>query len=239
MARPVRSILGFVTLVLALVAILAFVAVPLVIKPIVADAVRASSPFDDQELGVEVELNAVGLVLGGIDQIHVTGSDLDADGPIIGSLDLTVTGVSTSDHSFRGVSGSLSTVQVEGFDGSPITIERIDLSGPSGRVEADAHLDARAAIGLVGSAFADAGVPVEGIELADGAVAITFLGQRVELPLAVDQGALVLPDVLGTGELVLLQPQPDDPWTLSGVSVTATGMTIVATFDADRLLVSN
>jgi hypothetical protein len=232
----VRSLLGFLTLVVALVAILAFVATPILVRPIVADAVRDASPFRDQDLAVEVDVNAIGLLLGGIDRIHVTGADLDADGPLIGSLDLTVSGVSTSDHSFRAVTGSLGQVDVQSFDGSPLRIDRIDLSGPSDRVEAVAHLDARAGIALVGSAFADAGLPVDGIELTDGAVAITFLGQRVDLALAVDDGALVLPDVLGTGEMVLLESQPDDPWRLTGVTVAANGLTIVATLDADGVL---
>jgi hypothetical protein len=42
---------------------------------------------------------------------------------------------------------------------------------------------------------------------------------------AVDQGALVLPDVLG-GPLVVVEPGPDDPWHLTGVRVTASGFEI-------------
>jgi hypothetical protein len=236
MSRPVRSLIGFLALVVALVAILAFVAVPIVVRPVVADAGRASSPFADEDLAVDVDATAFGLLVGGIDRIHVSGANLDADGPTIGSLDLEVKQVSARDHSFRAIAGSLTNVEVESFDGSPVIIERIDLSGPSERVEAVAHLDERASVALVGSAFADAGLAVDGIELTDGAVAITLFGQRADLPLAVDDGALVLPNVLGTGELVLLQPEPDDPWRLSGVTVAATGMTVVATFDANGVL---
>ncbi|HUQ43637.1 MAG TPA: hypothetical protein VM451_04395 [Candidatus Limnocylindria bacterium] len=234
-----RSLIGFLVFTTALIALLAFAAVPMFVRPVVVQAVRDASPFGDQPLTIDVDVNALGLVLGRIERIHVTGADLDANGPTIGALDVTVEGASTTDRSFTGIDGAFSSVVLQSFDGTPVTIDSIDLSGESGAVEAVAHLDDRAGLALVGSAFADAGVPVEGLELADGGVAITFLGQRAQLALGVDQGALVLPDVLGTGPLTLLEPGIDDPWRLTGVTVTPTGMTILARIDADGLLASS
>jgi hypothetical protein len=236
MSPPVRILVVFILLAAGVVALVGFVAVPIAVRPIVADAVREALPFGDQPVTVDVDVNTVGLLLGRIDRIHVTGTDLDGDGPSIAALDITVEGASTSDRSFLDIDGVVRSLAVESFDGTPLTIDSIDLSGASGDVVAVANLDDRAGVALVGGAFADAGLAVEGIELVDGGVAFSVLGQRVQLALGVDQGALVLPDVLGLGPLTLLEPGIDDPWRLSSVTVTASGMTIVADIDADGVL---
>jgi hypothetical protein len=236
MSRPVRNILGFVLLVAAVLIVAAIAVVPIVAAPMVVDAVRAASPFGDQEIDVEADVSAIGLLQGRIDRIHVTGEDLDADGPRIGRLNVTVRGVSTDDRTFTDIDGNLSAVDVPTFDGTTILIDAIDLSGLSGAVDAVATLDSTAGMALVGSAFAEAGVAVDSIELIDGGVALGLFGQRAEIPLGVDDGALVLPDVLGGGPLVILEPGPDDPWRLSGVTITPAGLVIDAVIDADGVL---
>ena len=55
------------------------------------------------------------------------------------------------------------------------------------------------------------------------------------VPLAVQDGALVVPDLLGGGPLELLAPLPDDAWHLTGASITTDGMDIDATVDVGRL----
>lgn len=236
MSRPMRSFLGFVLLVAAALVVAAVIIVPIVVRPIVADAVRAASPFGDQAVVVEVDVSAVGLVTGRIDRVRVTGEDLDADGPTIGRLDITATGVSTSDRSFREISGGLDAVEVPTFDGSTIPIDAVDISGGSDEVRARATLRSTGALALIGSAFADAGIAVDSIELIEGGVALGIFGQRAELQVGVDAGALVFPDVLGGGPMVILEPARDDPWRLTGATVNPAGMEIDAVFDADGLL---
>ena len=118
---------------------------------------------------------------------------------------------------------------------STLKITSIELDGPYGDVAAVAMLDVRASLAVIGNAFADAGVAVDGLELIDRGIAFSILDQRVEVPLAVDAGALVLPDVLG-GPLVVVEPGPDDPWRLTGVRVTTSGFEIDVQLEPERML---
>jgi hypothetical protein len=231
-----RGFLGFVFVLLAVLAIAALLIVPIVVRPIVATAVRETLPFRDQPYEVEVEVNPVSLLLGTIDRIHVTGKALRAEGAVIGNLDMTVTGVSTLDHSFRTVSGRLDVVELPFVQSSALVITSVELDGPYGDVDAVAQLDVRASLALVGNAFAEAGVPVDGLELIDGGVAFDFLGQHVQVPLGVDAGALVLQDVAGGGPLVVVEPGPDDPWRLTDVQATPSGFSIEVALEPEGVV---
>ncbi len=231
-----RGFLGFVVLLLAALAVAALAIVPIVARPIVADAVRAALPFGNQPVEIEVDLNPVGLLLGTIDRIHVTGSGLQAEGAVIGELDMTITDVSTSSRTFRTASGRLRDIELPFVQASTLVITSIVLDGPYGDVDAVALLDVRASLTLIGNTFADAGVAVEQLELIDGGVAFVILGQRVEVPLAVDEGALVLPDVGGGGQMVVVEPGPDDPWRLTGVRVTPSGFEVDVALEPEGML---
>jgi len=148
---------------------------------------------------------------------------------------MTVTDVSTTDHRFRTASGRLRDVELPFVQSSTLTIDSIELDGPFGDVAAVAMLDIRGSLAIIGNAFADAGLAIEGLELIDGGVAFSVLDQRVEVPLAVDEGALVLPDVLG-GPLVVVEPGPDDPWRLTGVRVTPSGFEIDVQLEPEGVL---
>jgi hypothetical protein len=231
-----RGFFGFVLVLLATLAVAALVIVPITVRPIVEDAVRAALPFEDQPLAITVDVNPVSLLTGTIDRIHVTGTGLEAEGAIIGELDMTVTGVSATTHRFRTASGRLTNVELPFVQSTTLVITSIELDGPYGNVDAVARLDVRASLALIGNAFADAGVPVEEVELVEGGAAFTFLGQRVEVQLAIDQGALVMPDVGGGGPLVVLEPGPDDPWRLTGVRVTPSGLEIDVALEPEGVL---
>jgi hypothetical protein len=230
-----RGFLGFVFVLLAALGVAALVIVPIVVRPIVADSVREALPFRDQPLDVEVDLNPIGLLVGTIDRIHVTGKDLQAEGARIGELDMTVTDVSTTDHRFRSASGRLRNVQLPFVQSSTLTITSIELDGPYGDVGAVAVLDVRASLAVIGNAFADAGIAVEGLELIEGGIAFQILDQRAEVPLAVDEGALIAPEVLG-GPLVVVEPGPDDPWRLTAVRVTTSGFEIDVALEPEDVL---
>jgi hypothetical protein len=231
-----RGFLGFVLVLLAGLVVAALVIVPIVARPIVTDAVRAALPFEDQPVAIEVDINPVSLLLGTIDEIHVTGTALEAEGAIIGDLDMTVTGVSAGSRTFGTVSGRLRNVELPFVQASTLVITSIELDGPYGNVDAVAMLDVRASLALIGNAFADAGVPVEQLELIDGGAAFAILGQRVEVQLGVDDGALVLPDVGGTGPLVIVEPGPDDPWRLTAVRVTPSGFEVDVALEPEGVL---
>lgn len=235
MSRPMRGFLGSVLLLLAVLALAALVALPMVVRPMVVDTVRAASPFGEGPIEVQVDINPIALLLGSIDRIHITGADLQAEGAEVAGLDLTLTDVSTSGHTFRALEGRLTGVSVPFVEGSALAIETVELSGASSDVSAVARLDLRATLALVGNAFADAGIAVESLELVDGGVAFVLFSERVVVPLGVDAGAMVIPDVAG-GQLVIVEPGPDDRWRITGVALTPSGMNVDVALDADGVL---
>ena len=232
MSRPMRAFLGLVLLLLVSLVVGALVVVPMLVRPMVVDAVRAASPFGDQPLDVQVDINPLSLLLGTIDRVHLTGSDLEAEGAEIAGLDLTLSEVSTATRTFRGLSGRLSGVTLPFVQSSTLVIDSIELAGPSGDVSATARFDLRAALALIGNGFADAGIAVDSLELVDGGVAFVLFNERVRVPVGVEDGALVIPDVAG-GQLVVVEPGPDDPWRITGVNVTPAGMEVRVSLEPD------
>lgn len=240
MASHVRGLIGFTVLALVGLGALVFFVVPALVRPLVVNAVHDALPFGDQALQVDVDVSGLGLVGGQIDQIHVTGTKLTVhganEGVTIGALDVTVRHVSIGNHAFDAVSGGLDRVAIPSADGTPLTIARIDLSGGSTAVSGAARFDAGGAVAFVTRSLADQRVDASGIQLTDGGVSLVVFGQRVELALAVEEGALLVPDALGAGPITLLEPGPDDRWRLTGVSVSPDGMEIDAVIDAAALV---
>jgi hypothetical protein len=231
-----RSFFGFLGFVAVLVVLLAAFAVPAVVSPMVASAVRAASPFGDHQLDVQVKVDALGLIRGFVSEIRVSGTNLERDGSTIESLDVTVHTVGIGDHAFQETSGGLDGVSILDVDGALIGVDRIALSGPSTGVTATATMDRAAALAFIEHAFATQGVAVSGVELASDGLVIVVFDQRVEVPVGVEDGALVIPDLLGAGPLALLSPQPDDQWRLSSATISPNGLVIVASVNAEALL---
>ena len=231
-----RSLFGFIAFVTVLVVAGAAFIVPPVVGPMVATAVRAASPFGDQAIDVQVDVNALGLIRGFVSEIRISGTNLNRDGVSIESLDVTAAGVGIGDHAFAETTGGLHGVSIPTDDGSVIDVDRITLSGPSTALTADAFLDRAGAIAFIQHAFDVQGVPVSDVQLTNGGISVVILEQRVELQVGVQDGALVIPDLLGGGPLELLTPFPDDPWRLTGASVTTAGMDIHATVDTSQVL---
>ena len=231
-----RGFLAFVlVLVVALVAA-ALVILPMVVRPIVANEVRAALPFKEQPLDVDVEADPINLLLGTIDTIHVTGSALQTEGATIGTLDLTFRGVSTAARSFGSVHGALQNVDLPYVQDTELVLSQITVDGTRDDVHAVVDLDLRSSLRLIGNAFADAGIAVDGLELVDGGVRMSLFGQPAVVGLGVDAGSLVLLDVAGGGPMSIVQPAPDDPWRITGVGVTPAGMTIQASLGTSRRL---
>jgi hypothetical protein len=234
-----RSFVGFLFFLTVLVALAAAFLVPAVVAPWVASAVRDASPFGDQPIDVEVDMDAIGLIRGTVGEIRISGRDLERDGVRIASLAVSVHDVGIGDHEFRAVDGGLESILIPlGDPGAApdLEITRIDLSGPSEAIVAEVRLDQPAALTFVTRSFADQGVDVTDMELINGALSFVIFGERVQVALEVIDGSLAIADILGAGQLDLLVPQPDDPWRLAGVTVTSSGMVLDASVDADRIL---
>ncbi len=231
-----RSFLGFLVFTAALVAILAVFLVPPVVAPIVVTAVREASPFGDQALDVEVDVDALGLMRGFVGEIRISGSDLEARGVTIDALDVTVQGVEIGgDHDFAGVDGAFGGLVVLGGADSPVEVRALTVSGPSTDVTATATLVPEQALILVRDSLADAGVDASDVELVDGGVAFQVAGQRLEVALVVNNGAIVVP-MFGSSPVPVLAPDASDSWRITAVSVDPTGLEIEASVDAVALL---
>jgi hypothetical protein len=237
MSRPVRTILAAIVLAALIVAGVAIVA-PLVARPMIVAAIQGESPFGDGHLDIDVDCNVFGLLQGSVDRIHVRGRDLTRGDVTIGALDLTLTDVATSGHAFGGADGTLAALQVPIDDATSVTIDEVSVSGASSELAAIATLDNAAAVRLIASAFADGGVDVTDVQLANGTVAFQVFGARAEAPVGVEAGAIVLVDPFGQGSFEVVTPGSADAWQFTGAGVTPNGMTIQALVDAGRLLES-
>jgi hypothetical protein len=231
-----RGFLGFVAFVLVLVGIGAALAVPPIVGPVVVTAVKNASPFGTQPLDVQADVDAIGLIRGFVREIRVSGTNLERDGVTISSLDIAVQGVGIGDHDFSATTGALEGVLIPTGDGSTISVDRISLSGPSTALTAKAHLDRVAALAFVQHALDSQGLVVSNLQLTNGGVSLVILDQPVELLIGIQDGALVIPDLLGGGPLDLLAPFADDPWRLTAATVTTAGMDIEAAVDARAIL---
>ena len=237
MSRPVRTLLAAIVLAALIVTGVAIVA-PLIARPIIVAAIQGESPFGDQHLDIDVDCNVFGLLQGSIDRVHVHGTNLKRGDVTIGALDISLTDVATSGHAFRDASGTLASIQVPTDDASSLTIDEVTLAGSSADLSAVATLDHAAAIRLIESAFADGGVDVAGVELGNGTVAFQVFGARAEVPIGVENDALVLVDPFGQGSFELVPHGSEDAWRFTGAGVTPDGMTVEARLDVERLLAS-
>jgi hypothetical protein len=231
-----RTFLGWVVLV-AILGAAAYVLAPIVARPLVADAVRAVSPFGATPLEVDVDADPAGLLQGKIASIHVTGANLTSTRLDIGRLDVTANGVRILDRSFVSVSGSLESVTLRRGDGTQTQAGQVGISGPSNAIEATATVGRDAALEIVARALAGAGLPTEDLELIDGGVRLSVLGQRTDVAIgAVDGAVTIAGSVAGGGQIVVFGPEAGDPWRISSVSVSPSGLEIHALVDLDAVL---
>lgn len=231
-----KSLFGFLAFVTVLIVLVAALAVPVLFAPPVATAVRAASPFGEQPLDVQVDVNAIGVIRGFVSEIRVSGADLERDGVTIGSLAITARNVGIGDHAVDAISGGLDSVSIPTAAGGSILVHDIALSGSSNALTATAHLDRDAAVAFIEQAFVEQGVAATDIALTSGGISLIVFDQRVEVAIGVQDGAFVVPDLLGAGTFEILAPQPDDPWRLTGAVITPNGLELVAEVDGARLL---
>jgi hypothetical protein len=233
----VRTFVGWLLLV-AILGTIAFVAAPVVARPLIAQSVRAALPFAADPLEVDASVDTLHLLTGSIDTIHVAGSGLETTSASIGSLDVTARDVSIGNRGFASMTGTLETVVLHRPSGVDLPIDRITLSGASSAVEADALLGKASVIDLVKTALAGSGLPVGAVELTAGGLRLTVLGQPTAIAVGVTDGAVTLAGSVAGGSIVLFRPEAGDGWRITGVSTSPSGMDVHAVLDLDRLLAS-
>jgi hypothetical protein len=227
----VRTFLGWIVLV-AVLGGAAFLIAPVVAQPLIAQAVRTASPFGSEPLQVDVQADTPDLLTGHVARIHVTGSQLSSDQLDAGSLDVTVTDLSIFDRSFRAIDGSLGDVVLRRADGTAIHAARVSLTGPADATQAQAHLDRSEALDLIRGAFNAAGLPAEGLALADGGVRATVLGEPANVALGAEEGAAVMAgSVIGGRSIKLFGPEAGDPWRITAVTTSREGVDVSVSVD--------
>jgi hypothetical protein len=232
----VRSFLGWVVLV-AVFAAIAYLLAPVIARPLVADAVRAASPFGSEPLDVDVDADTLGLLRGTITSIHVTGTSLTETRLDVARLDVTVRDVGVLDRTFASLDGTLESVVLRRDDGAEMKAREVRLSGASDAVLATARAGREATLDLVGRALRGAGLPADGLELIDGGVRMSLLGQQTDVALGASDGALTIAGSIGGGgSIVVFGPEAGDPWRITGVSVSADGLEVHAVIDLGAVL---
>jgi hypothetical protein len=230
------SFLKWVVLV-GVFAVAAYLLAPIVARPLVADAVRAASPFGSQPLDVDVDVDALGLLRGKVTRIHVTGANLSGSRLDIGRLDVSATDVGILDRSFASITGTLESVALRRGDGTEIDAREVRLAGPSNAVEATTSVGRKAALGIVRGALEGAGLPTSDLELIEGGVRISVLGQRSDVALGAAGGAVTIAgSIAGGGPIVVFGPEPGDSWRVTGVAVSPDGLEVQASIDIGGLL---
>jgi len=226
-----RSLLGFLLFTAALISLLVFVAGPVVARPLVADLVRSALPFDGTDLVVTVDVDGFDLLGGQVREIRVSGEGLVADDATIGSLDLTARHVGLLSRDVDDLTGSIQDLTIPLEGGGSLTVASIDLSGSTSDVAAMASLVPAGAESLVAAALADAGLAVDGIALTDDGFELELLGQRITVVLAVADGAVVLPSIMGSDTVAILAPADGDPWRITALTTSSSGLKVEASID--------
>lgn len=236
MARPMRGLLGFLVFSAALIATLLFVVAPMLVRPLVADAVRAALPLEGQPVQVAVDVDGLGLLGGYVGEIRLSAGALAAGDASIGALDVAVRRVALGGRQFETMDGTLRDVAIPLDDGSTLVVESVALSGPSTDVRAEATIRPADAEALVFNTLVSVGLIPDQVLLVDGGVQVDLLGQRVVLPLITDAGAIVIESLMGFEAVPVVAPRLGDPWAITSLVVRASGLEIVASVDAEALL---
>lgn len=221
---PLAGLIRFALFSTILIALLVFVALPLVSQSLVTSAVRDAGLQAD-EVDINVDLLGLGIFSGRAPSVHVVADDVTVPRALIGHLDLTLTDVSMADRTFASVNGTLDEVRVIGPQGLPFIIDRIDLDGPAENTRARGQLALSQAEAFIELVTRDAGIDVDQVTLADEHLVMEKDGRSTEADLRVDGDALIL-EQQGAEPVVLLAPAPSEHWSLQDVRVSADGLRI-------------
>ena len=225
-------ILGFLLFFVVVAGAMLFLAVPLVVNPMLTQAVRDMGVQAD-DLRVSVDALDPALLTGRAGHVRVQGTDVKIGRATVGTLDLTLGDVSFIDRTFGTVNGKLSDVAVSA-GGLSASADEVDVAGPSSDASATGKFDGAQSEDLVKAAAKRMGVPLDDADLVDGGLRLTVGGFEVGAGISVEGGALVLRPQIGP-PILLIQPATSDPWRLEDAYVTPSGITVRGTVDAARL----
>jgi hypothetical protein len=228
----VFRILGFLLFFVVVAGAMLFLAVPLIVNPMLTQAVRDMGVQAD-DLRVSVDTLDPALLSGRAGHVRVQGTDVHIGRATVGSLDLTLGEVSFIDRTFGSVDGQLQDVAVSA-GGLSASADQVDVAGPSNEASATGKFDGAQSEDLVKAAAKKMGIPLDDAQLVDGGLRLTVGGLEVGAGISVEGGALTLRPQIGP-PILLIQPAPSDPWRLVEAYVSPSGITVRATVDAAKL----
>jgi hypothetical protein len=230
----VSAFLRFVALFVVLVGILVLVVLPLVVGPFLAQTLRDQG-MRSQTLDVSVAMFDPFLVLGRSRSMHVSATDVDLSPATVGSLELTLGGVSFFDRTWETVNGQISDVAVR-TTSETLRFGTLQVSGPARAATATARLTEVEGEALIRAAAERQGLRVDRVTFSGVGVRVTISGVEAAARLEVRGGALVLfPNTSGVGGVPLIQPAPADPWQLEEAWISDGGLNIRGVVDTAAL----
>jgi len=230
-----RSFIGFVVFLALLIAVLVLVVAPLAARPLIATLVRDALPIDDGAVTVDVDVG-LALLSGEVDALAIAGRDLRSGEATIGLLQVELTGFDLFSRAFRVIDGRLEDVEVQLADGTAVSLERIEVSGPSDALWAKASLDAAAVELLVRSKLAEQGIRPDAVRLGTRSIEVVAQDVTIRARFDVHDGGLFLvPDRLIEPFAVLEYGQAD-PWLVTAATLAPSGLMVEATTQLEAML---
>ena len=223
--------LRFVTFFVLLVAGFVLVALPLLMGPLLAGVVRDVG-FAQRDRGERRPVRP-GPVLGPRATGHPVATGVEVAPAQIGRIELAFGDVSFFDRSFATVSGDVDDVTLT-VNGGTAHVTTVTFDGPSGAANAVARLSADDTEHLVRIAARRVGVQIDRVVVGQTGVTVTIAGFEGAARVTVQGGALILDPGIGVA-IVLLQPAPSDPWSLSEAWVSDSGLNVRGVVNVERL----
>jgi hypothetical protein len=229
----VRGFLRFLAWFALLVAAFVLIVLPLLLSPLLSGVLRQMGVRADN-LTVSVALFDPGLLFGRSRQVTIAADNADLDPARMVHFEVALGDVSYFDRSFATISGELSDVSVDvGRD--TVSVTSISVDGPAGEATATARVAPGEVERLVRDAMLRKGLAVDDVRLTATGVRVTSRGVEGPAQLVVHGGALLLDPGFG-GPIVMLQPAPSDPWSLTEAWFTNQGLNVSGVVDVSRVL---
>ena len=225
--------LRFLAFFALLLAVLVLIVLPLALGPFLTQAVRDMGLRSDT-LEVTVAVLDPTLVVGRSRRVSLVATGVDASVAQIGTIRLGLGNASYFDRSFETVSGEMTDVAIT-YEGTVARVTSVTLEGPAEAADAVARLSAADTEELVRLAARRAGLGLDDVEVSETGVTVRAGDSEATARISVRGGALLLDPGVG-GVIVLLQPNPSDPWSLSEAWISAEGLNVRGVVDAKALV---
>ena len=224
--------LRFLAFFVLLLAGFVLVVLPFLLSPLLTQLVRDAG-LRSATLDVTVAPLDPTLVLGRARQVTLVATEVDMPPAHIGRVDVAVGEASYFDRTFQTVRGEMTDVSLA-ISGDTVDVATISIAGPSDAAAATAVLNPSQTERLIRLAAGRVGIEITSVLVGETGITVTVSGLEAKARVLVQGGALLLDPGVGVA-VVLLQPAPSDPWSLSEAWITRDGLNVRGTVDVSRI----